>query len=96
MREGANPGLIVDGVLVVSEVSAGELAAAAGEVGPLRGVTGETDGLVVGRPRVAVAPESPQQVGARGVEGVVAVEDLGEPVDLGEPSPGAVDLGDRY
>jgi hypothetical protein len=54
--------------------SAGELVAAAGEVGPFRGVAGEFDGPVVRCSRLAVAPESPQQVGARGVEGVVAVD----------------------
>ena len=43
----------------------------------------------------ALRPEPAEQVGAGGVEGVVAVERLGERVDLGERHVRAVELGHR-
>src|SRR5690242_13792666 len=70
-----------------------ELVAAPGEVRRLGGVAGQLDRPVVGRPRVLHATQSAQEVGAGGVEGVVAVECGGEAVDRGKPDVGPVHLG---
>ena len=53
------------------------IAAAAGEVGLLGRVVGQRERQVVGRPCLPLASEPPQQVGAGGVQGVVADEGRG-------------------
>ena len=53
---------------------AGQLVAAADESRRLGGVAGQPDGPVVRRPRLLAPAEAAQQVGAGGVEGVVALQ----------------------
>src|SRR5688572_10519825 len=51
-----------------------QLVAATDEVRLLGGVTGQLDGPVVRRPRLLASAQPAQQVGARGVVGVVALK----------------------
>src|SRR4051812_39593598 len=71
-----------------------ELVAAAGEVRRLGRVAGELDGAVVRRAGVVAAADATEEVGAGGVEGVVAGQRVREPVDGREGDVGAVELGD--
>ena len=61
------------GLLALADL-AGDGGAASNEEGPLRGVRRELEGAVVGRDRLLPATEPTEQVGAGGVERVVAVE----------------------
>jgi hypothetical protein len=71
----------------------GQLVAATDEVRRLGGVAGQPDGPVVRRPRLLAPAQPAQQVGAGGVEGVVALQR--QTVNLGQRTIRAVDLGDR-
>lgn len=72
-----------------------QLVATTGQVGSLGGVARQSDGSVIGHAGILAAAQPAQEIGARGVEGVITLQSHFKPVDARKCHFWAVPFSDR-